>query len=74
MFSKLLDIAIVSRETINYSCSPFSFVVSSLGKKCFVFCKKTLAFLNPRILLFLDPRVKKSRCFSSKNKPFLAQK
>jgi murein DD-endopeptidase MepM/ murein hydrolase activator NlpD len=24
--------------------------LSSLGKKCFVFCKKTLAFLNPRIL------------------------
>jgi hypothetical protein len=29
--------------------SPSFFLLSSLGKKCFVFYKKTLAFLNPRI-------------------------
>jgi hypothetical protein len=40
------------------------------------FAKQNLELLDPGIhLLFLnlDPRVKKSHCFSTKNKPFLAR-
>ncbi|HUX79534.1 MAG TPA: hypothetical protein VMW10_07335, partial [Alphaproteobacteria bacterium] len=41
-----------------------------LGKKCFVFQKKTLAFLGRGSLWPQDPRVKKSHCFSYEKQDF----
>ena len=49
--------------------SSISFLwVSSLCNECFVFYKKTLAFIDTRIFWALDSRAKKSHCFFLKPK------
>ncbi|OJW53300.1 MAG: hypothetical protein BGO67_00930 [Alphaproteobacteria bacterium 41-28] len=45
-----------------------------LGKQCFALAKaRALALLGRGSFWKQDPRVKKSHCFSKKNKPFLTQ-